>query len=725
MILRSLFVLALVSPCFALAQNSTPSTSQVTGSERPRAAQEIRGVVITPQRIVAPVGSEVILVVRNSQEAVTDSAHTFDWLLSQKSVGHFVQIDTSPSDNVRHNVTSKSQLVTSESAKGHGADNDYIITRGNDSENDDLKIAKGESWISVVSSEEGVSNITCVSTDEKDWAKRKSNATIYWVDAEWLFPMPQSVDAESNATLETTVRSGLSGTPLKEWIVRYEYESGSEICFPDAAKESVVDVVTDEDGRAAVNAQPKGENPTETKLKIQVVRPATDRSPSIILGEGQTSIQWQKADKEGDGTDPGKSPKSSQNSSVPLPLIYIGGPPQEKAAAGGKQIRAKRTGARTAYQEGEIDLPAISADKSRRPGPALTAGEELDAPPPVEKQRRRAEPSSEYDYTPEERVNIFVYEKTNRGVVNITTKGSKADGVFFLEIPTEGAGSGSVIDRRGHILTNNHVIADSKDIKVTLFNGKSYGAVLVGRDAATDIAVLRIDAPEEFLHPIEFGDSTHLKVGQRVFAIGNPFGLERTMTTGIISSLNRTIPSTTGRSMKSIIQLDAALNRGNSGGPLISSRGELIGMNTAIASSTGNNTGVGFALPTSTIGRVIDQLIETGRVIRPDLGIVRVYETERGLLAAILAPNGPAERSGLRGFRLVKEEKREGLFTVVKTSVDRSQADLIVAVDGLPTTTAEELLAQVESKHPGDQVVITVLRNGEPVDLSITLGQGE
>ena len=391
------------------------------------------------------------------------------------------------------------------------------------------------------------------------------------------------------------------------------------------------------------------------------------------------------------------------------------------------QSPAQRAGRNTRanFQEREKGPSKQAVADARRQGPEPSPEEKLSALPPKEQPRRRAEPNSEYDYTPEERVNIYVYEKTNRGVVNITTKGAKSDNVFFLEIPTEGAGSGSVIDRRGHILTNNHVIADSKDIKVTLFNGKSYNAVLVGKDAATDIAVLRIDAPEEFLHPIEFGDSTHLKVGQRVFAIGNPFGLERTMTTGIISSLNRTIPSTTGRSMKSIIQLDAALNRGNSGGPLMSSRGELIGMNTAIASSTGNNTGVGFAVPTSTIGRVIDQLIESGRVVRPDLGIVRVYETDRGLLAAILAPNGPAERAGLRGFRLVKEEKRAGLFTVVKTSVDRSQADLIVAVDGLPTSTAEELLAQVEAKHPGEQVLLTVLRNGEPIDLSITLGQGE
>jgi S1-C subfamily serine protease len=378
------------------------------------------------------------------------------------------------------------------------------------------------------------------------------------------------------------------------------------------------------------------------------------------------------------------------------------------------------------WRQDAAQLDPTQRDRARRPGPADAPAEEVDLPGAPQRARRSAVPfEEEEEFTAEERVNIFVYEKTNRGVVNITTKGAKTDSVFLLEIPTEGAGSGSVIDRRGHILTNNHVIADSRDIKVTLFNGRSYNAVLVGRDAATDIAVLRIDAPEEFLHPIEFGDSTRLKVGQRVFAIGNPFGLERTMTTGIISSLNRTIPSTTGRSMKSIIQLDAALNRGNSGGPLLNSRGKLIGMNTAIASSTGHNTGVGFAVPTSTISRVIGQLIETGRVIRPDLGIARVYETERGLLVAVLTTNGPAEMAGVRGFRLVKEEKREGLFMVTRTYIDRSQADLIIAIDGIPTATADDLLSRVESLRPGDAVTLTLLRDGQPVDVQVILGKAE
>ncbi len=198
--------------------------------------------------------------------------------------------------------------------------------------------------------------------------------------------------------------------------------------------------------------------------------------------------------------------------------------------------------------------------------------------------------------SPEEVINVNVYEACNRGVVNISTKLIRATS-FFTEAVAEGSGSGSVIDKAGHITTNYHVIEGARDINVTLYTGDSYPAILVGQDPDNDVAVLRIAAPEESLYPIPFGDSSHLKVGMHIIAIGNPFGLERTMSTGIISSLNRRITSKTRRSMKSIIQIDAALNQGNSGGPLLNSRGELIGMNTAIATSTGDNAGIGFAIP--------------------------------------------------------------------------------------------------------------------------------
>ncbi len=328
------------------------------------------------------------------------------------------------------------------------------------------------------------------------------------------------------------------------------------------------------------------------------------------------------------------------------------------------------------------------------------------------------------ELTPEERVNVMVYDKCNRAVVNINTRGYRATGFFFLEVPAEGAGSGIVLDKRGHVLTNYHVVEDAREIDVTLFDGRSYRAALVGSDPPTDVAVLRIEAPIESLFPVAMGDSTRLRVGQRVYAIGNPFGLERTLTTGIVSSLNRTLPGRGGRTLKSIIQIDAAINPGNSGGPLLDTRGRLIGMNTAIASRTGQNTGVGFAIPAHVIARVVPQLIEQGRVIRPEVGIVQVYQTEQGLLIATLAPGGPAERAGLRGPRVVRERRRQGPFLYEYETVDRSAADLIVAVDGQPTLTADDFLSAIEAHRPGDSVTITVIREGRRVDVPVTLGQG-
>lgn len=329
------------------------------------------------------------------------------------------------------------------------------------------------------------------------------------------------------------------------------------------------------------------------------------------------------------------------------------------------------------------------------------------------------------EYTPEERVNIFVYEKANRSVVHITTKVSTQESFFSFDV-AEGAGSGSILDKNGHILTNYHVIEGATEVKVTLFNGESFDARLVGRDPANDIAVLRISAPQDLLFPIELGDSSRLRVGQRVLAIGNPFGLERTLTVGTLSSLNRRLPSrTAGREIKSVIQIDAALNRGNSGGPLLNSHGQLIGMNTAIASQTGQNTGVGFSVPVNTIRRVVPQLIENGRVIRPIIGIESIYETENGLQIIKVTPGGPAERSGLRGFRLIRKRENRGLFTIERETIDRSYADTIVGVDGKPVRSGDELLDLIETKRPGDSVVLRVIRGGAETDVSVVLGASE
>lgn len=329
------------------------------------------------------------------------------------------------------------------------------------------------------------------------------------------------------------------------------------------------------------------------------------------------------------------------------------------------------------------------------------------------------------EFTLEEQVNIRVYEQVNRSVVNITTRAVRSDLMFLDIVPTEGSGSGSILDKQGHILTNFHVVEGAQQIQVTLANGSSYAAGLVGQDPSNDIAVLRIEAPPDDLIPVQLGDSSHLRVGQKIYAVGNPFGLERTLTVGIISSLNRTLTSRNQRTIKSIIQIDAALNRGNSGGPLLDSRSRLVGMNTAIASSTGENTGVGFSIPVNTIKRVVPQLIQNGHVVRPDLGIARVYQTEDGLLIAATTPDGPADRAGLKGFRLVREQTRRGPYLMERTRIDQSVADLIIGIDGKRVKTVDDLLTEIEQKQPGDRVLVSVIRGGQQVDVMVTLRESE
>mgnify|MGYP002624191522 FL=1 len=283
---------------------------------------------------------------------------------------------------------------------------------------------------------------------------------------------------------------------------------------------------------------------------------------------------------------------------------------------------------------------------------------------------------------------------------------------------TERSGSGLVLDNLGHVLTNYHVVENARQVQVTLYDGETYTAEIVGADPINDIAVIKIDAPENTLFPLAFGDSSQLKVGMRVFAIGNPFGLERTMTSGIISSLNRTLQVREGRSIKSIIQTDASVNPGNSGGPLLDSKGRLIGINTAIATASGQSAGVSFAIPVNLVARVVPQLLIHGRPIRPLTGIERVYQTEQGLLIARLTPDGPAERAGLRGPKIVRE--RRGPFTIEK--IDRLAADLIIGVDEKPITNYDDLMGYIESKQPNDKVTLKVIRDGKPIDVVLILG---
>ncbi len=344
---------------------------------------------------------------------------------------------------------------------------------------------------------------------------------------------------------------------------------------------------------------------------------------------------------------------------------------------------------------------------------------------PKEEAPKKEEPQKEAsnknplleDLSAEEQTNVHVYQRVNRSVVNITTQSVEVDDFLLLARPREGSGSGSILDKKGHILTNNHVVDKARHIAVTLYEGSVYEAELVGADPNNDLAVLKIDVPPEKLVPIAWGNSNDLLVGLRVFAIGNPFGLERTLTTGIISSLNRSLRAKNNRLIRGIIQTDAAINPGNSGGPLLNRQGEMVGITTAIIGNAGQNSGIGLAVPANTAKRVVKELIQFGRVIRPDSGIFSVYELEEGLLIARLTPNGPAEKAGLRGPQIVVV-RRNGF---VIRGLDRSKADLIVGVDGKKVRSFDDFLSYVESKQPGDQIRVSILREGEKMEIKMTL----
>ena len=224
-----------------------------------------------------------------------------------------------------------------------------------------------------------------------------------------------------------------------------------------------------------------------------------------------------------------------------------------------------------------------------------------------------------YSVTEDEKNNIAVYEKVADGVVNVTSTAVQMD-FFFKPFPTQGSGSGSIIDARGHVLTNHHVVANAQKLEVTLADGSKWPAKLVGSDPDNDLAVIKIEAPREKLKVIPMGDSKNLRIGQKVLAIGNPFGFERTLTTGVISSLGRTIRSEVGTLIEDVIQTDAAINPGNSGGPLLNSAGEIIGINSAIISPSGGNVGIGFAIPVNTVKQVVPELIAKGYVTYPWIG---------------------------------------------------------------------------------------------------------
>jgi S1-C subfamily serine protease len=380
---------------------------------------------------------------------------------------------------------------------------------------------------------------------------------------------------------------------------------------------------------------------------------------------------------------------------------------------------------------GGIVVSWINAPADRWPGETAAHAQTTYAPPGAAVNYVPAPPANSLpapaatQLTSEEMTNIRVYELANRGVVNINTKFESHDRVFGIPVitPGEGSGSGAVIDAQGHILTNFHVVQDATKIETTLADGKQREARLIGHDEEHDIAILQIIDPPAELYPIQLGSSDNLRVGQRVYALGNPFGLERTITTGIISALNRTLPSQVqGRELKSIIQTDAALNPGNSGGPLLDTSGRLIGMNVAIATKSGQNAGLGFAIPINRIARFVPELIATGKITRPDIGIIAVMETDNGLQIVGTNDNGPAARAGLRGWRIVKQQVRRGPFIQTLQKQDREFADLIVAVDGQPVDSGSALIEAIEIHKPGDRIVLTIRREGVEQRIAVTLG---
>jgi S1-C subfamily serine protease len=330
-------------------------------------------------------------------------------------------------------------------------------------------------------------------------------------------------------------------------------------------------------------------------------------------------------------------------------------------------------------------------------------------PPPMKVDTRKLELS------PEEQTAVNVYENVNRSVVHITTRSAVTDDFGFSSEVREGTGSGSVIDQAGRIVTNNHVVEDARRIQVLLWDGSTYPAKLVGADPIDDLAVIQIDAPADKLYPITWGDSSQLLPGMRVFALGNPFGYDRTLTDGIVSNLNRSLPMDNNRTFRGLIQTNAAINPGNSGGPLLNKRGDLVGINMAIISRAGQSSGVGLAIPSNLARRVVDDLIRHGKVVRGESGIVSVFQTDHGLLISRLDPNGAAAKAGLRGPQIRTTPRGRVL--------DRSTADLIVGVDGQRVKTLDDLLSQLDAKKPGEKAEFQIIREGKEQKVTVTMGE--
>lgn len=312
---------------------------------------------------------------------------------------------------------------------------------------------------------------------------------------------------------------------------------------------------------------------------------------------------------------------------------------------------------------------------------------------------------------------VEIFEKSESGVVRVNIHREQGE-------ITNGLGSGFVFDKNGHIITNAHVVKDAKKVVVTFLDGRSYNADIIGYDEFTDIGVIKVNADLKLLHPLSLGDSSNLKVGEQIAAIGNPFGLSGSMTSGIVSQLGRLLPSGAGYSIPDVIQTDAAINPGNSGGPLLNMRGEIIGINTAIQSTTGEFTGVGFAVPSQTIAKIVPSLISkgeynhpwigiAGRDIDPDLAKVLNLQEAVGFLVVTVVDDSPAAKAGIRG----SEE------TVTVDGINYPKGgDVILKVDGKEVRKIDDILIHLQrAKSVGDDMVLEILRDGRTTSVTITL----
>jgi len=331
----------------------------------------------------------------------------------------------------------------------------------------------------------------------------------------------------------------------------------------------------------------------------------------------------------------------------------------------------------------------------------------------------------------EEQLIINLYARVSPSVVNINVIGAEVPGFPESPFPEEffqrGLGSGFVIDKDGHIVTNNHVVEGARRIQVRFSDDTEADAEVVGTDPHTDLAVIKVDVPATMLHPVELGDSDTLRVGQRAIAIGNPFGFERTVTTGIISAVGRVLRQMSGFSLPNLIQTDAAINPGNSGGPLLDSRGKVVGVNTIIFTRSGFSSGVGLAVPVNTVKRVVPELIENGHFAHPWLGIrgysinselaeVLDLPVDSGVLVAEVIINGPSTQAGLRGGK--REVLVEGFVEPLSAG-----GDIIIAINDTEIRSMDDLITHLESTVVGQEVELTIIRDGDEKRLTVELDE--